>query len=229
MPLQSGCEPAHLEHLPAVGVLRDRAGHEHFDGPSGLGRDEVGQHHPYGEADVGPIGPHPERGFPFIDHPRLGQGHLHAERRAGRGLDDEPLARRTAVGGVAGAAMADDARSDIRFGDLPRVVRRLEGVFDRGRVCRKCPANRDQGRGERAGDHVNGRRPRRAEHSAVTSIGHRRSCSGKNRCEYPRERLWQPGKEPQAGAFSRIGGVGSRPASGHPPGCPCSSAATGKN
>ena len=168
--LQARRQSADVEPLPALGILGDAAGHEHLDGLAGLGGDEVGEHHAGGEPDVGPVGPHPERCLPFVDHPRRLDRHLHAQRRAGGGVDDKPLTGRAAMGSLAGAGMAHHAVAHVRFRHLPGWLRTLERVFEGG-------GGRPDG-GPCHNRRTSGQGPWQAARAAVTSFGHRWTVPG---------------------------------------------------
>ena len=130
LPLEPTGDIGHLEQFPAVGVLRHAARHEHLHRAARLGGAEVGEPHPRGQADVGPVGPHPDRRRPLVDHPCIAHGGREPEGRTGRRLDDQPLAGRAAVGGLARPGMGEQPVMDVRLGHRPARRRPLVGVFD---------------------------------------------------------------------------------------------------
>ena len=154
LPGERGRQRLNLEVLPAVDISRRPADEERLDRTTGGAGDVAGQHHPHGEPHVGPVRSHPQPAAELVEHGHRAEGVVQPQHGAMAGLDEQPFARRSAVGRHARPFMVQETRGGIRFRDPPRqgaragVVEALDelrgrdGAFDRGRPAED---DRDQG------------------------------------------------------------------------------------
>ena len=139
------------EGLPAIGTARHVSRHEDGHRRAGPRRTERRQDDPGRKSDVGAVGPHPQRGPPFIDDPRRLERQLPAKGCPAGGVDHDPLAALAAVRSLRRSGMADDPMRDIGIADRPGGGGRLERLLHPARRGRGAGHHRQQKAGAENG------------------------------------------------------------------------------
>ena len=154
LPGERGRQRLNLEVLPAVDISGRPADEERLDRTTGGAGDGAGQHDTHGEPHVGPVRSHPQPAAQLVDHGHRAAGVVEPQHGAVAGLEEQPFARRPAVGRHPRPFLEQEARGGIGFRDPPRrgtragVVEALDeirgrhGSLDRGRPAED---DRDQG------------------------------------------------------------------------------------